>query len=102
MDVRGKDIIDKFIREHRDAKRPVKAWLVKAEAAKWEKVPDIEATFTSAHRIQGTSNSYVFHIGGSSYRLEALVTLFCGTVIIRKIVDDTGKSDDSKTSEKGE
>ena len=60
-----------YWQKHRDAKRPLQDWLVKAKAAAWTSLADTRRTFPHADEAKVASGATVtvFNIKGNKYRL---------------------------------
>jgi len=81
------DILNSFMREHAQARGPLKVWLAEAKAAQWEHWSDIKSRYPSADLISGRSNGYrvVFNIKGKYYRLAVLVYFNQQRVVIERV-----------------
>jgi mRNA interferase HigB len=51
VNIRGKDIIDNFIKNHADSKNALQRWISIVEEAEWKSHVDIKADFPSADYI---------------------------------------------------
>lgn len=83
MRVVGRDKLETFKKSHPQARGPLDAWLVEAQAAKWEKWADIKARYSSADSVG--KNRVVFNIKGNNFRLVVLVYYAYGQVIVEKV-----------------
>jgi mRNA interferase HigB len=81
--IAGRQLIEKFMRKHANARPSLSAWLDEAEAAAWKSSKDIKDRFRSADFLSG--NRVVFNIGGNNYRLVVLVRYQNGILLIQKI-----------------
>lgn len=64
--------VEKDLKRNAAARGPMKRWLEKAQAARWESIIDVRRMFPTADAIKGT-NLTCFNIGGKSYRLLAVI-----------------------------
>ena len=83
MTIAGRQLIEKFMRKHANARPSLSAWLVEAEAAEWKTPQDIKERYRSADFLSG--NRVVFDIGGNNYRLVVLVRYHNGILLIQQI-----------------
>jgi mRNA interferase HigB len=81
MNIRRKDIIDDFIKNHADAKNALQRWIIIVEKAEWKTHADIKADFPAADYIG--KERYVFNIRGNNYRMVAIVILIANLLTIR-------------------
>jgi mRNA interferase HigB len=83
MNIRRKDIIDKFIKNLADAKNALQKWLDVVEKAKWKSHADIKTNFPTADYVG--NERYVFNIRGNNYRMVAVVIFIANSLTIRFI-----------------
>lgn len=83
MKIIDSEKIEKFIRKHADADKPLQKWVQICEAADWKNHSDLKNDFLSADYVG--NNRYVFNIKGNNYRIVAVVTFFAGRMVIRFI-----------------
>jgi mRNA interferase HigB len=81
MNIRRKDMIDDFIKNHADAKNALQRWVGIIEKAEWKSPADIKAIFPSADYVG--NERYVFNIRGNTYRVVAVVTFIAGLLTVR-------------------
>jgi mRNA interferase HigB len=72
MLIRGLMVIEKAMRKHPRARRPLDEWLEVATVAEWRNLMEVRASWPTADWIKGTDLT-CFNIGGNSYRLLAIV-----------------------------
>jgi mRNA interferase HigB len=77
--------IEKFLRHHAKARKPMRRWVAIAEEAEWSDIVDARATWPTAEAILGT-NLTCFDIGGNSFRLLAVVSYSRQEIVIRKLM----------------
>lgn len=82
MRIVGRHILQGFLRQHADARRPVGAWLAEAEAATWRDPVDVKTRYPSASFL--ADNQVIFNIKGNKYRLKVMVAYATQTVIIQQ------------------
>lgn len=78
MKLIGRDLLDKFVRKHADAQKPLSAWGTLVEAAKWKNFQDVKNQFRSADVLSG--NRVIFNIKGNKHRLVTVVAYQQGVV----------------------
>lgn len=83
MTIAGRQLIEKFMRKHANARPSLSAWLDEAEAAEWKTPQDIKERYRSADFLSG--NRVVFDIGGNNYRMVVVVRYLNGILLIQKI-----------------
>jgi len=66
MFIENRRPIDKFVRKHADSRTPFAEWIEKVEAARWNSLVDVKATFNSADYVNGL---VVFNVAGNNYRV---------------------------------
>jgi mRNA interferase HigB len=81
--IAGRQLIEKFMRKHANARPSLSAWLAEAEAAEWKTPQDIKERYRSADFLSG--NRVVFDIGGNNYRMVVLVRYQNGILLIQQI-----------------
>ena len=81
MDIVNIEVVDRFARRHRDAKRSLDRWKVLVTNARWSTPHDAEREMSGVTPIGG--RRLVFKIKGNDYRLVALVNYQLGTVQVR-------------------
>jgi len=71
MRVIKRKVLCDYWKLHRGAKDPLIRWFECAEAAKWDSIHDVRATFPSADSVRVGSGRTVtvFNISGNKYRL---------------------------------
>jgi mRNA interferase HigB len=80
MQIRRKDIIDKFIEKHVDSKNALQRWIEITEKSIWESHADIKFDFPSADYVG--KGKYVFNIRGNHYRLIVVVIFVLSSVTV--------------------
>lgn len=83
MTIAGRQLIEKFMRKHANARPSLSAWLDEAEAAEWKTPQDIKDRYRSADFLSG--NRVVFDIGGNNYRMVVVVRYSNGILLIQQI-----------------
>lgn len=66
----GKDILENFWQEHKDAENALKTWIQIVEAAAWQNFVELKKTYPKADLV---GDCTVFNIRGNNYRLIAIV-----------------------------
>ena len=83
MKLLGRERLERFCREHADARRWVENWLADAESAAWATPQDVRRRYASASFLpQGV---VIFNVKGNAYRLEVTVAYRTGAVVIEWI-----------------
>jgi len=80
MKVLGRDKLNKFSRQHANAKKALDAWFNEAEEADWIKPQDIKDRYRSADFLSG--NRVIFNIKGNHYRLVVKVRYQNGIAVV--------------------
>ena len=70
MLIENRTAIDRFVRKQAKSRTPFAEWTQKVEAALWNNLVDVKATFNSADYVNGL---VVFNVGGNNYRVVAEV-----------------------------
>lgn len=83
MQVVGRQLLIDFMKEHPQARAPLKAWLAEAQQALWTKWADIKNRYPTADLIK--DGKVVFNIKGNSFRLVVLVYFVRGILKIDRI-----------------
>ena len=81
MDIVNVEVVDRFARHHRRAKRSLDRWKVLVTNARWSTRHDAEREISGARGIG--NRRLTFKIKGNDYRLVALVNYQLGTVQVR-------------------
>lgn len=81
MNIRRKEIVDDFIKNHADAKSALQRWIVIVEEAEWKTHADIKMNFPSADYIG--KERYIFNIRGNNYRMVAVVVFIANSLTVR-------------------
>lgn len=84
MEILNSRLIKQFIQKHTDAETPLKDWVTKASAARWNNNSDIHKTFNSAEHLG--SQKYIFNIGGNNFRMVAMVWIDNKRIYILKLM----------------
>ena len=84
MEILNSRVIDQFIEEHADAETPLKDWVTKTIAAKWENNADVQKTFKSADHLG--NQKFIFNIGGNNFRMAAMVWIVNERVYVLKLM----------------
>jgi mRNA interferase HigB len=66
----GKDKLENFWKEHKDAENALKTWIQIVEAATWQNFVELKKTYPKADLV---GDCTVFNIRGNNYRLIAIV-----------------------------
>jgi len=85
MKVSNKTLLEKFIKKHNTAKKPLNRWLEIIENNNFTNHNELKETFASADYIG--NGRYIFNIKGNDFRLVVLIVFvggfanvrFCGT-----------------------
>jgi mRNA interferase HigB len=72
-----------FWQAHPDAEQPLRAWHQVANAASWQSLNDVRATYPQADLVERLT---VFNIGGNKYRLIARIEYGRQEVYIRHVL----------------
>lgn len=83
MKIVNREKLEKFSREHADARSSVKAWLTEVEKADWKNPSELKARYPKASIV--ADNHVYFDIRGGHYRLEVLIAYNSGVLIIEWI-----------------
>ncbi len=83
MKVFGRDILDKFVKKHAQARGPVLRWVRIVQRVDWKSPHDIKQTFGSTDFI-GDQRA-IFNLGGNKYRLVVEVRFRNGMCLIEWI-----------------
>lgn len=81
MNIRRKDIIDNFIKNHADALNALQRWVSIVAKAAWKSHADIKTGFPSADYVG--NERYVFNIRGNTYRMVVVVAFVVGLLTVR-------------------
>lgn len=84
MEILNSRAFNQFIKEHPDAEAPLKDWITKTRAAKWENNADVQRTFNSANHLG--DQKFIFNIGGNSFRMAAMVWIESERVYVLKLM----------------
>jgi len=70
---------------HRDARKPLKDWLMTAQVARWRSIEDVRKTYphADAARVASGATVTIFNIKGHAYRLVTAIHYNTGIVFIR-------------------
>ncbi len=85
MVVRNLSRLDKILRNHATARKPLLRWIEVAAGSEWNSIVDARRTCPSADAIKGTDLT-CFNIGGNNYRLLAVVLYDRQDVIIQELL----------------
>jgi mRNA interferase HigB len=80
MRVVGRELLEKFVADHADARSWIESWLAEAEAAAWRTPQDIKSRYSSASFLP--NNLVVLNVKGNRYRLEMRVAYGVGVVVV--------------------
>ena len=77
--------VESYWAKHRDARKPLMDWLLKATAAQWRTIDDVRQTYPHADAVSVASGATVtvFNIKGNAYRLIVAIHYDTGIVFIR-------------------
>lgn len=81
MNIRRKDIINNFIKNHADAKNALQRWIDIVEKAEWKSHADIKRDFPSVDYVG--KERYVFNIRGNNYRMVAVAVFIANVLTVR-------------------
>ncbi|CAM2903128.1 type II toxin-antitoxin system HigB family toxin [Vibrio rarus] len=73
MKLLGRDKLEKYIKKHADAKKPLLAWQNAVLHAEWENTHDVKERFSSADFLGQSDNRVIFNIKGNHHRLVVKV-----------------------------
>lgn len=83
MRVISRKKLRQFWQAHSDAERPLRAWLLVARAARWQRLGDVRRVFPHADRV---GRCTIFNVGGNKYRLIAAIHYNRGVVYVRHVL----------------
>lgn len=83
MLIRNRKVIQKAMRKHAAARRPLAQWVDIAEAGEWHSIIDARAIWPSTDAVKGTSLT-CFNIGGNNFRLLAVVSYERQEIVIHQ------------------
>jgi mRNA interferase HigB len=83
MRVAGREKLEKFMRKHAAAKKPLSVWLSLVERELWQGPQDIKNLYRSVDFL--SANRVVFNIGGNNFRLVVVVRYTASVVWIDRI-----------------
>jgi mRNA interferase HigB len=75
-----------FIKEHKEAEKPLRNWKRAVIESSWTNFQDIKTTFNTVDWYEG---AIIFDIGGNKYRLIAICRFEMGRVYIDKTLTHT-------------
>jgi mRNA interferase HigB len=81
MKIQNLRVIEKFNKDHADARTPMGEWIVKTEQANWSLPADVLNTFNSTSFVNSIA---VFNISGNKFRLLADIVCTAKTVTVLK------------------
>jgi len=76
MKIRNKELLDKYIDRHSNARSALQHWIDFVEEAKWKSPSELKADFPSADYVG--KERYVFNIQGNNHRLVTVVVFIEG------------------------
>jgi mRNA interferase HigB len=79
--VLGGRILERFAKQHADARKPLSRFLGMARAVTWKHFPEVKQTFPATDYAAATG-TLIFDISGNKYRLIALVNFEKQTLLI--------------------
>jgi mRNA interferase HigB len=79
VQILGRGELADFARGHATARKRLAAWEKVVQAANWNNLVELKATFGSADLVDG---EVVFNIGGNNFRLRAIVDFKSQTVLV--------------------
>lgn len=82
MKIRNTAAIERFIRRHADARKPLESWCIKTNAALWRNLEDIRRTFNTADYRKPFM---IFNIGGNNYRVLTDIDYVLSTVTVIRV-----------------
>lgn len=65
--------IDKHLKQHAAARKPMQRWIEAVEAAQWQSIAEARRVLPTADLIKGTRLT-CFNVGGNNYRLITVVS----------------------------
>ena len=83
MEILAAHKIEKFVRQHANARASLASWLLIAEDAEWTSPQDVKNNLPFTKVLSG--DRLVFKIGGNNYRLVVLAHYRNGILLIQKI-----------------
>ena len=81
MKILNKELLDKFVDKHADAKNALQHWIDIVDEAVWKSHNELKMDFPSADYVG--KERYVFNIRGNNYRMVVVVTFIAGSLMIR-------------------
>jgi mRNA interferase HigB len=79
----GREQVQKCMKKHADARKPLQAWVGEVEAATWRTPQDVLDRYPRTDFIRGSLA--VFDIKGNDYRLAAQISFNRCTVSVLKV-----------------
>ncbi len=70
MLILGRDILENFWNDHKDAENALKTWIQVVQEANWQNFVELRKTYPKADLV---GDCTVFNIRGNNYRLIAIV-----------------------------
>jgi mRNA interferase HigB len=82
------DVLDKFVRKHRDAGKWLAAWRQSVDGADWRNIGDVRRAYPSADGVKLKSQVVVtvFNVKGNEYRLLSYVNYHAQTLVILELL----------------
>jgi len=83
--IRNRLVVDKAMKKHAAARKPLEQWLEAATRSEWRNILEVRDMLSTADAIKGT-NLTCFNIGGNSFRLIAVVSYQRQEVFVREVL----------------
>jgi mRNA interferase HigB len=77
----GREVLERFTRDHADARAWIENWIALVEMERWRSPQDIKARYAAASVL--ADRVVVFNVKGNRYRLEVQVAYNTGVVVVK-------------------
>jgi mRNA interferase HigB len=77
----GREVLERFTRDHADARAWIENWIALVEMERWRPPQDIKARYAAASVL--ADRVVVFNVKGNRYRLEVQVAYNTGVVVVK-------------------
>lgn len=79
----GREQLDRFMKDHADARGALQSWTADVEAASWQTQQDVTDRYPTASFLR--ERVAVFNIKGNHYRLAAQISFKMGIVRVLRV-----------------
>ncbi|HLI34594.1 MAG TPA: type II toxin-antitoxin system HigB family toxin [Terriglobia bacterium] len=83
MRIIGRKVMEKFKRDHADARSSLDNWYRVVSSREWNNFAELRQVFPTADMVD---SRLVFNIGGNKYRLIADVNFRVRTLLVREVL----------------